>query len=100
MRITLTIKGQQLLAKKEELLFPNNEDKSKLANDIGGFFMRKIYRIRCDIDAVDIDLSVRNALPPDQKVDAAFHSFQPLSENDISVLIHKSAKKSCRWTQC
>ena len=40
---------------------------------------------------------MRNALPPDQEVDAAhaFYSFQPLSENDVSALIRKSAKKSC-----
>ena len=60
------------------------------------FFVRKINKIRSDIDAVDIDQSVRNALPPDQEVDAAhvFHSFQPLSENAVSTLIRKSAKKS------
>ena len=87
---------KQLLAKKEELSFPNYQDKSKLANDIGSFFVRKIDRIRFDIDAVDIDPSARNALPPDQEVDDAhaFHFFQPLSENDVSALIRKSAKKS------
>ena len=88
---------KKLLAKKDEFSFPNYQDKSKLANDIGSFFVRKIDRIRFDIDAVDIDPSARNALPPDQEVDAAhaFHSFQPLSENDVSALIRKSAKKSC-----
>ena len=35
----------QLLAKKEELSFPNYHDKSKLVNDIGGFFVRKIDRL-------------------------------------------------------
>ena len=40
---------------------------------------------------------MRNALPPDQEVDAvhAFYSFQPSSENDVTALIGKSAKKSC-----
>ena len=74
--------------------FPNYQDKSKLADDIGGFFVRKINKIRSDrIDSVDIDLSVRNALPLDQEVDTAhaFHSFQSLSENAV----RKSAKKSC-----
>ena len=33
---------KQLLAKKEESSFPNYQDKSKLANDIPGFFVRKI----------------------------------------------------------
>ena len=88
---------KQLLAKKEELSFPNYQDKSKLADDMDGFFVPKINRIRSDIDAVDIDLSALNALPPDQEVDAAqvFHSFHPLSENAVSALIRKSAKKSC-----
>jgi len=88
---------KQLLAKKEQLSFPNYQEKSKLADDIGSFFVRKINKIRSDIDAVDIDQSLRNALPPDQEVDAAhaFHSFQPLSKNAVSTLIHKSAKKSC-----
>ena len=40
---------------------------------------------------------MRNALPPDHEVDAAhaFYSFQPSSENDVTALIRKSAKKSC-----
>ena len=42
-----------------------------------------------------------NALPPDQEVGAAhaFHSFHPLSENAVSALICKSAKKSCPLDQ-
>ena len=92
---------KQLLAKKEEWSFPNYQDKSKLVNDIGSFFVRKINRIRSDIDAVDIDLSVRNALPSDQEVDAAhtFHSFQPLSKNAVSALTRKSPEKASptRW---
>ena len=70
-----------LLTKKQELSFRYYQGKSKLVDDIGGFFVRKINGIRFDIDVVDIDLSVRNALPrlPDQEVDAAhaFYSFQP-----------------------
>ena len=52
---------KQLLAKKEELSFPNYQDKSKLADDMDGFFVPKINRIRSDIDAVDIDLSAQCA---------------------------------------
>ena len=55
--------------------FPNYQDKSKQVDDIGDFFVRKINRLRSDIDTVDIDLSVRNALPPDPEVDAAYFSF-------------------------
>ena len=69
----------------DELSFPNYQDKSKLANDIGGFFVRKIDTIRSDIDAVD---------------DAhAFHSFQPLSENDVSALILSLLRIPARWTR-
>ena len=77
------------LAKKEEFSFPNYRDKWKLANDICGFFVWKIDRIRSGVDDVDIDSSTRNALPPDQEIYAAnaFHSFQPLSERDVSALI-------------
>ena len=61
------------------------------------FFIRKTGRIRSDIDAVDFDPSVRNALPPDQGLHAAhtFHSLQPFSENDVSLHVHKSAEKFC-----
>ena len=40
-----------------------------LANDIGRFFVRKIERIRCDIDAVDFDHTARDALPDDVMLD-------------------------------
>ena len=52
---------KQLLAKKEELSFPNYQYKSKLADDMDGFLVPKINRIRSDIDAVDIDLSAQCA---------------------------------------
>ena len=55
--------------------FPNYQDKAKLVDDIGGFFVQKINRLCSDIVAVDIDLGVRNALPPDPEVDAACFSF-------------------------
>ena len=76
---------KELLLKKEEFSLHNCQDKSKLTNDIGGFFVRKIDRIRFDVDAVDIDPSARNPLPPDQEVDAAhaFHSFQPLGKRRL-----------------
>ena len=95
--------SKQLLARKEELWFPNYQDKSKLVDDIGGFFVRKINRLRSVIDAVDIDLSVRNALPPDREVDAAhaFHSFQPRSENAVfALLLLRKQKSPARWARC
>ena len=94
MRIAQTMKAyselpNNPLAKKEEFSFPNYRNKWKLANDICGFFVWKIDRIRSGVDDVGIDQSARNALPPDQEIYAAnaFHSFQPLSESDVSALI-------------
>ena len=80
------------MLRKRSCRFSNHQDKLKLANDIGGLFVRKIDRIRFDIDAVNIDPSAHNALPPDQEVDAAhaFHFFQALSKNDVCALIRKS----------
>ena len=82
MRIAQTMKAyselpNNPLAKKEEFSFPNYRDKWKLANDICGFFVWKIDRIRSGVDDVGIDPSARNALPPDQEIYAAnaFHSF-------------------------
>ena len=40
-----------------------------LANDIGKFFVKKIDRIRSDIEAVDLDQSARDAVPDDLEVD-------------------------------
>ena len=67
MRIAQTINGylelpsNSLLRKRTELSFPNYHDKSKLADDMDGFLVPKINRIRSDIDAVDIDLSAQCA---------------------------------------
>ena len=70
-----------------------------LANDIGRFFVRKIERIRSDIEAIDVDLdqSERDAVPEDLEVDdtQTFSDFQLLTEDDVNALIQKSAKKSC-----
>ena len=102
MRIAQTKNGyselpsNSLLKKRSSRLVVIRTNQNKLMIS-AFFFVRKINRFRSDIDAVDIDLIERNALPPDQEVDAAhaFHSFQPLSENAVSMLIRKSAKKSC-----
>ena len=89
--------AKKLLAKNEELSFPDYQDKSVLANDIGRFFVRKIDRIRSDIEALDIDSSARDAVPDDLVVDDAhtLSTFRPLTENEVHALIQKSAKKSC-----
>ena len=42
----------KLLVVKDELCFPNYHNNTALATDIGEFFVRKISRIRSDIDAM------------------------------------------------
>ena len=68
-----------------------------LPNDIGKFLVKKIDRIRSDIEAVDLDQSARDAVPDDLEVDGTqtFSDFQPLTEDNVYALIQKSAKKSC-----
>ena len=56
-----------------------------LANDIGKFLVKKIDRIRSDIEAVDLDQSARDAVPDDLEVDGTqtFSDFQPLTEDNV-----------------
>ena len=49
---------KRLLARTDELSFPDYHDKTALANDINDFFVRKITKIRADIDATDVDDTV------------------------------------------
>ena len=67
-----------------------------MANDINDFFVRKITRIRADIDATEVD----DTVPTESGVGdlctcLSLSSFCPLTESDVSALIKKSAKKSC-----
>ena len=60
------------------------------------FFVRKITRIRADIDATDVD----DTVPTESGVGdlctcLSLSSFYPLTESDVSAVIKKSAKKSC-----
>ena len=47
--------AKTLLGKSDDLLFPNHQDKTKLVDDIGRFFVNKIDAIRSDIDGHDLD---------------------------------------------
>lgn len=46
---------KRLLARTDELSFPDYHEKKVLANDINDFFVRKITKIRADIDATVVD---------------------------------------------
>lgn len=75
-----------------------------LANDIGRFFVRKIERIRCDIDAVDVDHTARDALLDDLMLvnsTQLFSDFQPLKEEDVHPDSFRNQTRSlARLTRC
>ena len=49
---------KRLLARTNELSFPDNHGKKALVNGINDFFVRKITKIRADIDATVVDDTV------------------------------------------
>ena len=85
---------------KDELTLPDHLNKTTLANDISKFFVRKVERIRGNIDAIPINFSDRDLVPPDKPMtdanhDHMLHSFKTLTECEVKHLIQKMAKKSC-----
>lgn len=86
--------AKKLLSKNEELSFPEYQDKGKLVNDIGRFFISKIDSIRSDIEACNVN---SNTVLRDLAVDDAhsLNTFQLLSDSEVLDLIQKSAKKTC-----
>ena len=87
----------KLLVSKDDLCFPNYHNNTALATDIGEFFVRKISRIRSDIEAMVVDSSVSDLVPDDRVVNKqiALNSFRCLTENEVQDLIQASAKNSC-----
>ena len=87
---------RMLLGKNDTTLsFPDYDDNSLLVNDIARFFVRKIIRIRDEIDSTviaDMDTVPGDPIVSDAKILSAF---KPLSEADIFTLIWKSSKKTC-----
>ena len=77
-----------LLGKNDSTLsFPDYDDKSLLVNDISRFFVRKIIRIRDQIDSTviaDVDTVPCNPIVSDAKT---LSEFKPLSEADVLALI-------------
>ena len=89
---------KRLLARTDDLSFPDYHEKTALANDINDFFVRKITRIRADIDATEVDDTVPTELGArvgDLCTCLSISSFYPLTESDVSALIKTSAKQSC-----
>ena len=76
------------------LNFEGYHDNTKLANDIGKFFVQKIERIRSELDtAATTDSGSSLDAPCAGSVQLA--SFRILSQEYVKSLIGKSSKKTC-----
>ena len=77
-----------------DLNFTGYHDDTKLANDIGKFFVQKIERIRTELDtAATTDSSP--SFEPLHSNSAQLASFTILSQEYVKSLIGKSSKKTC-----
>ena len=72
-----------------------------LSNDIGTFFVSKIARIRAKVDTMVLDLLSNNLVPDDIKFASqrggALTCFRKLSQEEVQILVMKSAKKYCSF---
>ena len=69
-----------------------------LCNDIGEFFVQKITRIRCEIDATILSEDIRVLLADDQVLPDSctiLDHFKQLSEDDVCTLVSSASKKHC-----
>ena len=75
-----------------------------LSNDIGTFFVSKIVRIRAEVSAMALDSQSNNLVPDDIRFvsqrSGALIYFQKLSQEEVQILVMKSAKKYCSLDQC
>ena len=83
---------------KDELCFPNYHNNTALATDIGELFVRKISRIRSDIDAMVVDSSASDLVPDDRVVnkDIALNYFRCLTENEVQDASRRQQKSHVR----
>ena len=85
--------AKSLLSTKSELCFPNSPDSAVLCNDIGNLFVRKISRIREEVDVMVLDQPSHDLVPDDIDFPSdrggTLTSFQKLSEDENSYLSHE-----------
>ncbi|XP_031573732.1 uncharacterized protein LOC116307604 [Actinia tenebrosa] len=90
---------KKLLSPWNQLSFPNCPNNTVLSNDMGEFFIRKILKIRDEVDAVVLDSSSRDLVPDDRCLLAdesvSLGSFEKLSIDKVRSLVMASAKKYC-----
>ena len=87
--------ANKLLRECKQLHFPEHTNKTVLPNDTGKYFVRKIERIRMDIDSIHLHPRDQDVESPDSFTNRMQHSLNNLSECNVSDLIKNSAKNSC-----
>ena len=90
---------KSLLCEPSEVSFPKDIAPKDLANDFGNFFMQKINKINQLID-MQSSLEMSNdrgkeCADSDTYAGVTFANFKTLSQEHVSELIKKAAKKSC-----
>ena len=86
--------AKTLFDQEVDLNFTGYHDDTKLANDIGKFFVQKMERIRTKLDTAATTDSSPSFEPPHSN-SAQLVSFKILSQRDVKSLIGKSSKKTC-----
>lgn len=91
--------ANKLFGNGKQLRFPENTDKLVLANDLSRYFVHKIETIRRDIDTTLLSVEDQDLVPPNRPsscvTNKIFHSFDSLTDSNVSDLITNSSKKSC-----
>ena len=76
-------------------ILPPHEDKQKLANEMGMFFVKKIADIRSDLDNPDKQRVLTDLVSNDIEIDSPLDKFSSLSQEEVHDLVRASSKKSC-----
>ena len=90
---------KDLLVEKNTLCFSDYTDTTALVNELGMYFVQKVFRIR---DELDLGIATTNDVPdytgtiPDPPAPSVhFESFALLTEDDARMLIANSKSTSC-----
>ena len=76
-------------------VLPLHEDKQKLANEMGMFFIKKIDHIHLDLDNHDKQQASTDRDSNDIEIDSLLFKFSSLSQEEVHDLVRASSKKSC-----
>ena len=76
-------------------VLPLHEDKQKLANEMGMFFIKKIDHIHLDLDNHDKQQASTDRDSNDIEIDSLLFKFSSLSQEEVHDLVRAASKKAC-----